>query len=947
MRKALRHITRIFLVLALVVWTASPADAAFRKRMLPAQYGEQVSALFAQHRWTKGKELLDEGLDLYPNDANLHYLAGRYYWNSKKYPRCRYHLVKAVKINYNHVEAKQMLVNVEEITGNYSSAICYINELLEVNPYWKGLWQRKIELYKKQGNFEEANILLKRLNQIYPNDASLTGDYYDVLETTYKQARQNGDLAAAEETLRSMVEIDPRDTDYQLAYASILIQRGRLDEAVDALKAALNYSPGNVEIIRKIAGILMDTGRDKAALALVRSQKAQNPSGALQQLYNELTEESARMEDEADAYQLYMRAYDRKHSDEALQYLLTQSVKRGYFDDAQLYVNEARTRQGESPRLSMIEYELYNRMNRPEQARRVLEKAERLFPDDYDVNLAACRQRLSEAAEAMADERYPAAISLLEPVRTGCVEEELRHVATRRLAVCYRETGQVDAAAEMLRERMAFDPAYLVTVDYASLLQKQGRSAEALEVLDDAYASADEADAMRALRNAYEETAIPYLKTLMEAGAYPEVQAVCDRMLRQNPASYWGLRYAVQSAADPSDYIETGLSLYPDDIYFQVKKAQQLNRQGRYEESLVLLNALRKEHPGDETLISTYAEASQFLAANLSKAGDYTRAGAVLDSALVLRPTDQELLYARGGVYARLRQWDSAYVYQRQYTPSFLEEPAHKARMDALRNRGYKNIADAGYTFLRFADTYQIAALATVGYARTEGKNNYGLRINYTGRDADVEKLQAKDGTDSLSIVTPGGQGVQFQLKYGRELSDRLSASVSAAWASAYLPKWAFDASATLHLPKDYDLEMMLQYRYLRDIGPISGITANFSHTGEHFLLGGKVTAGLLLKHFYVNGSARARFYPYEGGRTFVEAQAGAGTAPEITIIDLYYNKGSFNHLNSFVSLSAGKLLGPNWAVSSSLTWSTLYRESETVSFRNMFILDINVSVSF
>ena len=107
------------------------------------------------------------------------------------------------------------------------------------------------------------------------------------------------------------------------------------------------------------------------------------------------------------------------------------------------------------------------------------------------------------------------------------------------------------------------------------------------------------------------------------------------------------------------------------------------------------------------------------------------------------------------------------------------------------------------------------------------------------------------------------------------------------------------------------------------------------------------MTAGLLLKHFYVNGSARARFYPYEGGRTFVEAQAGAGTAPEITIIDLYYNKGSFNHLNSFVSLSAGKLLGPNWAVSSSLTWSTLYRESETVSFRNMFILDINVSVSF
>ena len=46
-----------------------------RKATTPGQYVDQVTSLFAQHRWDKGKDLLDEGIDKYPKDPNLHYLA--------------------------------------------------------------------------------------------------------------------------------------------------------------------------------------------------------------------------------------------------------------------------------------------------------------------------------------------------------------------------------------------------------------------------------------------------------------------------------------------------------------------------------------------------------------------------------------------------------------------------------------------------------------------------------------------------------------------------------------------------------------------------------------------------------------------------------------------------------------------------------------------------------
>ena len=142
----MRRACQVLLSLFLMTWAAPVAAAQssvtavlLGNRMLPGEYEDQVTALFSQHRWAKGKELLDEGLELYPDQPNLQYLCGRYWWNAKNYNKARYHLVKACTLRYNHIEAKTLLVNVEEITGNYSSAICYVNELLEVNPYWKGL----------------------------------------------------------------------------------------------------------------------------------------------------------------------------------------------------------------------------------------------------------------------------------------------------------------------------------------------------------------------------------------------------------------------------------------------------------------------------------------------------------------------------------------------------------------------------------------------------------------------------------------------------------------------------------------------------------------------------------------------------------------------------------------------------------------------------------------
>ena len=874
----------------------------------PAYYVDQVTNLFGQHHWSRGKEILDEGLDNYPNDPSLHYLAGRYWYNAKNYDLARYHLVKACQIKYDHIDAKTLLINVEDLTENYSSAVCYVNELLEMSPYAKNLWLRKVDLYKKMGNSQEANNQLQRLSVIYPNDAEVMSEYYSVLEASYIQAHRSGNLTQAEENLREMIRINPNDPDYQLAYANVLMLKGHYEAALDVLSSAVNYNPGDIPLIQKMTEVLMMLGRDMGAMQLVKDQLKVNPSPELQELYEETLLATARMENESDPYQLYTRSYEQSPSMEALQYLLGQSVKRGYDDDALQYIQEMRRRTGDQPRWRMLEYQVLRHKGENDRARKLIEAAADQFPDDYDINLTASQIRLEEASGSMQDADWKGAIPRLEFVRSKSVIPEYREIAVRRLFTCYRNSGQRDKAEQMLVERLGFEPAWRVTLDEAELIRNGGDTERALNRLYAAYEMETDAEGRERLKYGFQEMAAPYLRELREKGDRSRVMGLCDTLLELDPKDYWALRTAVSNAEQPRYYIEAGLACYPDDTFFRQQYA-----------SSVLLNegqALRKDHKFDE-------------------------AAAVLDSALAVSPLDAELRYERGLVYQQQKQWDSAYVYQSVYQPSALEEKEFLARMEALRNRSFQNTADAGFDLLQFTDRDTKTAIATAGYSRSwGGKNALSVRVNYTGRDAEW------DGDQAL-YVSGGGRGFQFLGQYSRDFGSHWSASAGAGFGKKYFPKWTLDASVTRHFGHDWDAEAGIQLRRLVDDEMMYCVSLQGVKTLGHFYFSAKLSSGVLYERVFVNLSGRVRFYPYEGGRLFAEAQAGAGSAPELTFLNYYYSPGSFDHFNSFLALGLRYPLNESFAIGVNGTWNTLYYQRASVNYRNLFIGNVLLTISF
>lgn len=76
-----------------------------------------------------------------------------------------YHLIKAIEDNYN--SKRQTIGRRRREHSKLFQRHLLCKRTIEVNPYWRGLWRRKIDLYRKQGNDVEADRLLKRINQIY------------------------------------------------------------------------------------------------------------------------------------------------------------------------------------------------------------------------------------------------------------------------------------------------------------------------------------------------------------------------------------------------------------------------------------------------------------------------------------------------------------------------------------------------------------------------------------------------------------------------------------------------------------------------------------------------------------------------------------------------------------------------------------------------------------
>jgi YaiO family outer membrane protein len=866
----------------------------------------KANKLFKQNRLEEGKQIIDLGLEESPFDADLLMLNGKYYHEKKNNDKARFNLIKSLKYDPNNVDAKQILTNVEIEDKHYSAAICYINELLQVNPYWKGLWRKKIEVYRLQGNTVESNRLLKRINQIYPEDGQIKEDYRYNLQTEIRNLKKAGKVDAALKMTEELMTVDKTNPNLYVDVINTHLAAGDYDKALVYANQALTYMPTNSYLITKKASILADSGDINEALNFIKSKNKGN--GQLSALYNQLLLQSARVQNDKDPYTLYGKILEKSPGNtEALEYLLNTSLARGYYGDAQNFINSAKKSGGENKKLLAKEYTLYTQMGNDSKANAVLSKLYARFPEDADIRDNYINYQYKLARQNMLNQQYSEALIQLTFL-TKLSKNDYTEICLQELTEAYLKTG---------RKQEAFATVQKLNNDYpnnkdnklrkVNVLIAMDRDEEALTFYEDFLKSVNQNEFENYLI-AYDEIGTKFLKKLVEAGQVTKVFEVADRIIAINPESELAYTYAINTAFSINDnklmlkYSQKAIEANPDSIVFKTKYAEALSKNEMYEQAGNLLKELLISNPYNKDIINTYSQYTLDYGNTLYKNKNANQLMIVTDEALKFNPINKELLYQKGLAYLLLKDYAKAYEFMKFYVPSAAEQASFLREMEWLQNKAYKNQFQFDYLRSRFADQINVSAIATASYTRFQSyKNTYTARLNYAGREL--------------------GAGTLGQAEWTHVLNRKTYFIANLGFGTRYFAKIIANASIFRSLAKEYELELGAGYRHLPNVYTLTNLVAGISHKNDNLWINAKGLLYSTQNSFTLyNIVAQSRFYVLNDGKSHLLAMASVGTVPESGALDLslYDTYNAFNTMvggggqymvNKHVSLS---LIG-NW----------------------------------
>lgn len=897
-------------------------------------YASNAEELENSNKWDAAKKEIDEGLALYPEDPDLLYLNGRYYYFAQKdLQKARYNLVKALQQSDHHWSARRLLVDVEEESNHNSSAICYINELLEQQPYDRDLWRRKIALYRKSGNKVEAEAALERLARIYPNDSIVLNEINALHRENWTRRLNVTSLAEQVAKLEGWINTDPEHLEYYMDLSDLYIKMGDYDKAMSAAKRGLVVFPGNNALVQRVASLMSEQGLYTRVLSFLKENRISGRyyENAMREAVND-----ARLRD---PYEISGRLYNTTGDRDALTYLLNTALTRGYYDDALEYLREAYKIEGRTQQLLFKEYELHKRFGNENAASRLLNELFTNNPDDEDLKEEYIAMQLQLAGIDADQEDWEGAYNKLT-----AASKEMTPGSDRWVVVMARRIN---------------------------ILGKLGNRMEARRLYGEA--STDDPSHRSRFAAAYEDFMALKIKDLIENERYDEALHTAEDLLNTIPDSEVALRACINMSQTLKlndlfyKYTDKGYDMYPEQPYFIIKEALALQQQNQYPEALKLLNP-RKEGAvySSPQLVAPFVGVSHDYALYLLKKDMPDLALQRIDDALVFEPDNKDLLYLKGLAYEDMKDYKQAYYYQsRNYNPSNAEEDEWAQHLRYLHTRSLTNRFAISYSSA-FYDTRN-EDLASVGHLYSLASMSYShlwknTVLTFGGN------YKATDGYDEGGVHETGGSGLEGWAQIDQTLPHNWLMTVSGSYGNKFFNKIGANLGFTSFMKKGWSLGIKASYRLTppvvlyqknegwqktykkRNLALLSPLLSKeWDRVGLHLNVD---LISLDIKDFYYNVGLKGKFFVKEDAVSAISALVGIGSFPELTFFDQFTMNGISN-MNAMVGIDGTFLLTKNLILSVTGNWNTFYdpkfdAEGKAYdSYRNIYTVMATFQICF
>ncbi len=895
------------------------------------EYIEVARQLFRENKWEEGKETTDRGLSKYPKDSDLRELNGRYFLYHEEYDKARYELKKALEYNHKNVSAKQALVNVEMATARYSSAIAYVNELLEVAPYDKGLWLKKAEAFRLQGNIVESNRLLKRIYHIYPEDKVLRDNLIDYLYGEFREKKDSAPMDEVTDLALYIINEDPQNEDVYIGLINKHLQSGDYEEALIYAEKAVYNMPQNMTILRKRNSILAHLNRYPEILSSLKELMANSNNPQLQREYDYFMQEAARYSEQSDYYYNYQILFQKNPGNvEYFNKVYTTALSRALFDDAMEAIKLAKKERGETKDLLLRELYLYERMGNLSKLKQLTYRINELYPGDEDITYQLCSLYYKEAKDLMADHLYQKALPFLDYIEEHGDEEQQRLALTSQYN-CLLELSYLDEATIVIDTLISLEPEeadWRFKRSYLYGLQKN--YIPALQEYEAGLQLTAEKDKLIEWRlMGYDEQATLYTKDLIEAYRFDEALELIDRWLETYPKSESAVRYGYNISYQMKDtermkeYLRHGTAYHPNELFYSLKLAEIYTSEGNYELASSLLLPVLEKYPYHKEAIAVNSQLSFDQAKVWIKESDADRGLELLNEALVYDADNVELKYMKGVAFEKLHQLDSAAYYQSFYQPSLVELKDYERHTKYLEFVRKKNEVAFFCHLYRFADVDIITSVSGVEYSRMEDKNTYIGRLFYSGRD--------------------DGKGVMGQGEWSHEFSSRFYTTLNASISSKVFPKFTTNVTGYYAFLPTWEAELTVGFRNLVDSKKMHNQQIGASKEFDFARFTARFNSVILNKDWYYNVFGQSRFY-IRDHRNYVTAMASIGSAPDIEVIEKHLYD-AFDVTNTMVAVGGHFILSRVCSIDVMGLW--FHYKAERDLYKNMYSAQLKLNIRF
>ena len=439
-----------------------------------------MGQLIQDYRWGEALELAEQGLDRFPNDAQL--LVA----------------VAALTVQLGRPESGAAMIE--------SSRFQNVNDpdLLAV----------VAELKMSGGDLMSAVHLLERALRLQPDSARF---HHRLARLRFAQGEQ--DLALLEAA--RAVELNGSREDYRRFYAAMLEQAGRPEDAYEQLRVARQHSPGDAKLLLRLGDTVRREGRLSQAMEYLEMAIELDPENPL--YHDELAGLYESLGALTEAEESRTRARRLRHAFQVYVEAVGMVAKGG---DAKAAA-DLETVVEENPEFmtgASLLADIYRKLGQHEKAltlyRTVVEKdpgrarikeetawvhvdrgdletALQIFRESGEENL---NEALIKGYQKMVEDDWEGAMSEL---RKAEARYPLHPRILQQIALCLNSLGHPEEALAYLEKAHKVEPgdleidrtARLVRFDYALDLEKRGRWKEALKILERLHSEAgDEAD---------------------------------------------------------------------------------------------------------------------------------------------------------------------------------------------------------------------------------------------------------------------------------------------------------------------------------------------------------------------------------------------------------------------------------------------------------------------